>query len=215
VYIQKIPVLQFFVPAATVVPPAAGEVLAMGNFVGNQSPQAFAGVLDEARVFTFPPGGFNPSTDLEAAAASEQSGIRFSPRTLNLSSKGNWVSVGIQLPGDLDEHLIDINSVRITEIAVDGFPPKAVEIFPAPGAPWHVVTNDMGVQVLRVKFIRYNKKGGPALDDQSLIYQLKSIMTGATKGKYPVTLTIGGVLTTGELFTGTVTFDAKVTKKLQ
>jgi hypothetical protein len=144
----------------------------------------------------------------------EQAGIKFSPRTLNLSSKGNWVSVGIQLPGDLDENLVDINSVRITEIAVDGFSPKPVEIYPAPGAPRGVVTNDMGVQVLKLKFIRYNKKGGPALDGQSLIYQLQSIMTGAPKGKHPVTLTVEGQLTTGEWLTGKATFDANVTKKL-
>ena len=144
----------------------------------------------------------------------EQAVIKFNPRTLNLSSKGNWVSVRIQLPGDLDENLIDSNSVRITEIAVDGFTPKLVDIYPAPGAPWSVEADDLGVQVLKVKFIRYNKKGGTALDDQSLTYQLRSIMAGANKGKYPVTLTIEGMLTTGEWFTGTATFNANVTKKL-
>jgi len=144
----------------------------------------------------------------------EQAVINFNPRTLNLGSKGNWVSVHIQLPGDLDESLIDVNSVRITEIAVDGFTPKPVEIYPAPGAPWKIELNDLGVQVLKVKFIRYNKKGGTALDDQSLTYQLKSIMAGANKGKYPVTLTIEGLLTTGERFAGTATFNANVNKKL-
>ena len=144
----------------------------------------------------------------------EQAIIKFSPSTLNLSSKGNWVSVRIQLPGDLDESLIDITSVRISEIAVDGFTPKLVEIYPAPGAPWAVELNDAGVQVMKLKFIRYNKKGGTALDEQSLTYQLKSIMSGAHKGKYPVTLTIEGMLTTGEWFTGTATFNANVTKKL-
>jgi len=144
----------------------------------------------------------------------EQAVIKFSPRTLNLRSKGNWVSVRIQLPGDLDENLIDINSVRISEIAVEGFAPKLVEIYPAPGAPWNVGLNDAGVQVLKLKFIRYNKKGGPALDDQSLTFQLQGIMAGANKGKYPVTLTIEGMLTTGEWFTGTATFNANVTKKL-
>lgn len=145
----------------------------------------------------------------------EQAVIKFSPSTLNLSSKGNWVSVHIQLPGDLDESLIDVNSVRISEIAVDGFTPKLVEIYPAPGAPWKVETNDAGVQVLKVKFIRYNKKGGPALDDQSLTYQLQSILAGANKGKYPVTLTIEGMLTTGEWFEGTAAFNANVTKKMK
>jgi hypothetical protein len=66
VYVQKLLVLSFVAP---VVPPLATEVLSLGNFVGNQSPPAFAGVLDEARVFTFSPGGFDPPTDLGAAAS--------------------------------------------------------------------------------------------------------------------------------------------------
>jgi hypothetical protein len=92
--------------------------------------------------------------------------------------------------------------------------PKPVQIYTAPGAPWKIELNDLGVQVMKVKFIRYNKKGGTELDEQSLIYQLKSIMTGANKGKYPVILTIDGLLTTGEWFTGTATFNANVNKKL-
>jgi hypothetical protein len=144
----------------------------------------------------------------------EQGVISFRPGTLNVRSRGNWVSVHIQLPGDLDESLIDIRSVRITEIAVYFNDPTTTEIYTAPGAPWKVEPNDLGVQVLKVKFIRYNKKGGPALDEQSLSYQLKSIMTGAHKGKYPVTLAIEGQLTTGEWFTGTATFNANVTRKL-
>jgi hypothetical protein len=66
VYVQKLLVSSFVAP---VVPPLATEMLSMGNVVGNQSPPAFAGVLDEARVFTFVPGGFDPKTDLGAAAA--------------------------------------------------------------------------------------------------------------------------------------------------
>jgi hypothetical protein len=38
----------------------AGSVLSMGNFFATQTPPAYDGVLDEARVFTFGPGGFNP-----------------------------------------------------------------------------------------------------------------------------------------------------------
>jgi hypothetical protein len=67
VYVQRMLVLSVPVPA--VVLPAAGDVLAMGNFDGNQSPPNFAGVLDEARVFEFGPGEFDPLTDLGAAAA--------------------------------------------------------------------------------------------------------------------------------------------------
>jgi len=144
----------------------------------------------------------------------EQAVISFHPRTLNIRSRGNWVSVRIQLPGALDENLIDPESVRITEIAVDGFTPKPVEIFIAPGAPWNVGLDDLGVQTMKVKFLRYNKKGGPEMDEQAISYQLRSIMTGAQKGKYPVTLTIEGQLSTGEWFTGTATFNALVTRKL-
>jgi hypothetical protein len=67
VYIQRTLVLSVSVPA--VIPPVATDVLAMGNFVGNQAPPNFAGVLDEARVFDFAPGQFDPHTDLGAAAA--------------------------------------------------------------------------------------------------------------------------------------------------
>ena len=66
VYIQRTLVLSVPVPA---VSPVATDVLALGNFIGNQSPPDFAGVLDEARVFEFAPGEFDPFTDLGAAAA--------------------------------------------------------------------------------------------------------------------------------------------------
>jgi hypothetical protein len=76
VYIQKLHVLTFVAP---VVPPVATEVLSLGNFVGNQSPPAFAGVLDEARAFTFAPGGFDPSTDLAAASSFTPAGTPGQP----------------------------------------------------------------------------------------------------------------------------------------
>jgi hypothetical protein len=65
VYVQDVLVKNF---AAAVVVPAVGDFLSIGNFVGNQSPPAYAGVVDEARVFTFAPGGFDPKTDLGGAA---------------------------------------------------------------------------------------------------------------------------------------------------
>lgn len=66
VYIQDVPVLMF---AAAVVAPTAAEMLSLGNFSGNFSPPLYSGVIDEARTFSFAPGGFNPSTDLSPAAA--------------------------------------------------------------------------------------------------------------------------------------------------
>jgi hypothetical protein len=139
--------------------------------------------------------------------------IKFSPQTLNLSSKGNWVSVQIQLPGTLDENLIIPEEVRITEIGVTGYPAASVEIFPAPGAPFGIGENDAGVQVLKLKFARYDKSG--AAGDQSLTSQLQSILTGANKGKYAVALIVTGPLTNGDWFQGTATFNANVTKKIK
>jgi hypothetical protein len=50
--------------AAPPLPVAAGDVLSLGNFVDNFSPPLFGGVLDEARVFTFLPGAFDPNANL-------------------------------------------------------------------------------------------------------------------------------------------------------
>jgi hypothetical protein len=62
VYIERNLVLSFSAPFY--VAPLPTDNLSMGNFVSNLSPPNFAGVLDEARVFTFPPSGFDPKTDL-------------------------------------------------------------------------------------------------------------------------------------------------------
>ena len=51
------------------LPVIATDKLSIGNF--NATPPGFAGVVDEARVFTFAPGAFNPSTDLGGAAVPE------------------------------------------------------------------------------------------------------------------------------------------------
>ena len=51
------------------IPVLATDMLSIGNF--NATPVGFAGVVDEARIFTFAPGGFNPSTDLGGAAVPE------------------------------------------------------------------------------------------------------------------------------------------------
>jgi hypothetical protein len=69
VYIQDVPVMNFAV--ALVSPPAAGDVLSLGNFYGNYDPPGFSGVIDEARLFTFAPGGFDSSTDLGPSAVPE------------------------------------------------------------------------------------------------------------------------------------------------
>ena len=51
------------------VPVTAADMLSIGNF--DATPAGFAGVVDEARVFTFTAGAFNPSTDLGGAAVPE------------------------------------------------------------------------------------------------------------------------------------------------
>jgi hypothetical protein len=72
VYVQGTPELTFNLAVA---PPAATDVLSIGNFNGNQSPMNFAGVVDEARIFTFTSGSFNPGTDLGPAAVPEPSTV--------------------------------------------------------------------------------------------------------------------------------------------
>jgi hypothetical protein len=67
VYVQRTLVLS--IPNLPIAAPLATDFLSMGNFIGNFSPPASSGRLDEARVFTFDPGAFDPSTDLGAAAA--------------------------------------------------------------------------------------------------------------------------------------------------
>jgi len=66
-FIQDLPVGPILPPPLAV---AAGDLLSMGNFFDNLAPPAYGGVLDEARVFTFVPGGFNPG-DLGPAAVPE------------------------------------------------------------------------------------------------------------------------------------------------
>jgi len=68
-------------PAAS-IPVLATDMLSIGNF--NATPVGFAGVVDEARVFTFAPGAFNAATDLGGAAVPE-------PATLTLLSTALFV----------------------------------------------------------------------------------------------------------------------------
>jgi hypothetical protein len=70
IYINGLPVNSF---GLMPLPAAATDSLVVGDFIGNQSPPAYAGVVDEARVFTFAPGAFNPGTDLGPAAVPEPS----------------------------------------------------------------------------------------------------------------------------------------------
>ena len=66
--------------AAASIPVLATDLLSIGNF--DATPAGFAGVVDQAHIFTFAPGAFNPSTDLGGAAVPE-------PSTLSLVGAGS------------------------------------------------------------------------------------------------------------------------------
>jgi hypothetical protein len=72
VYINDVPVNSLVLSP---LPALATDSLVLGDFVGNQSAPAYAGVVDEARIFTFPAGGFDAATDLGAAAVPEPSSL--------------------------------------------------------------------------------------------------------------------------------------------
>jgi len=59
--------------AAASAPVLATDMLSIGNF--DATPAGFAGVVDEARLFTFAAGAFIPSTDLGGAAVPEPSSL--------------------------------------------------------------------------------------------------------------------------------------------
>jgi len=129
--------------------------------------------------------------------------INIHPETLNLGSRGRWVTCLIDLPDGFDENDIVLETVKISRIEIAALAiDEAVDIPVAPGAPWNVALVD-GKQVLKVKFPRYDKKnpGNP----QSLIGKLRELLTaaGADRGFYQVTLTVDVQLASLEQFTGT------------
>jgi len=86
VYIQDNLVLPISSPFTA---PLATDTLSLGNFDANFSPPFYAGVIDEARTFTFAPGGFDPTTDLGAPAAAVPE-----PSTFVLAVIGAALSLG-------------------------------------------------------------------------------------------------------------------------
>jgi hypothetical protein len=115
VYIQRKLVLS--IPNLVILPALPTDLLSMGNFIGNQSPPAFAGALDGARVFTFEPGGFDPSTDLGAAAA----GFAGTPGQANCH--GVSVSALARQFGGLSAaaSALGFSSVQALQDAIQGF----------------------------------------------------------------------------------------------
>jgi hypothetical protein len=135
--------------------------------------------------------------------------IDINPNTLNLRSRGRWVTCRIDLPEGLDESDIDIDSIQITNISVLGmdyslWPP----IERAQGSPWGVQDDGR----LMVKFIRYDKNG--PRNAQSLVYNIWDILEEESPGFYQVTVTVTGMVNdTGLYFQGNDTFRVKKGKK--
>jgi hypothetical protein len=126
--------------------------------------------------------GNPPSTFIEAT-------VRFSPRSLNLGSNGNWVTCRIGLRDDYDVKDIDLDSIQITAINgnVLGLP-----IYRAPGSP-----SDVGA-TLMVKFSRE---------------ALATAITGAGVSD-SITLTVSGAVGTEAFaFSGDDTIKIKAAKE--
>jgi hypothetical protein len=110
--------------------------------------------------------------------------VDIDPDTLNLKSKGQWITSYIELPGGYNVSDIDIYSIRLN----DTFPVSLLPYPPVPG-PMEIGDYDSdGIPDLMVKFNR------TALT--SYIYDVLGIKYG------DVTLTISGNLTDGTLFEG-------------
>ena len=135
------------------------------------------------------------------------------PETLNLGSKGRWVTCIIDLPEGTDENQIDLATVKISRIEIPALLiDELVEIPVAPNAPWSVESVD-GKQVLKVKFLRYDKANPTNL--QSLIGKLKDLLAtaNAAAGRYQVTLTVDMFTPSGQ-FSGTDTIRIKLKHKM-
>jgi|WetSurMetagenome_2_1015567.scaffolds.fasta_scaffold07788_5 hypothetical protein len=126
------------------------------------------------------------------------------PETMNLNSKGKWVTAEIYIPGSSG---VDIDSVRIIQIEIpsQNIIADNLNIPRAPDSPWHICRDD-GMMELKVKFPRYDN-ADPS-NSESLVGQLTSLLSGKPKGTYRTIVTIEGDLLDngGELigtFTGT------------
>jgi len=129
--------------------------------------------------------------------------VKLNPQSLNLGSKGNWVTCLIEIPG------YDINGINQAEVAITNFridtTDYPVNIPVAANAPYDFETNK-----LMVKFLRYNKTA--ADDPESMVGALSAILpSGPSKGKVDVTATIQATHTDGT-FSGEAMFQAIVPK---
>jgi parallel beta-helix repeat protein len=93
-----------------------------------------------------------------------QAQVDIDPDTLNLKSKGRWVTCYVELPGDLDVNEIDISSLRISKI--NDYP---VDI-PVEVRPTGIEDNDGdGIFELMVKFDRSEVQDIVGLGENELI----------------------------------------------
>jgi len=130
--------------------------------------------------------------------------VKLSPQSLNLGSKGNWVTCNIQIPGH-DIQGIDLASIVITQFVIDQvtYPVNIPVDVTAP--------SDFGNDKLMVKFVRYNKTTPD--DPESFVGALSALLpSGPSKGKVDVTATIQVTHTTDGAFSGEATFKVIVPK---
>lgn len=130
------------------------------------------------------------------------------PETMNLNSKGKWVTAEIYIPGSSE---VDIDSVKIIRIEIpsQNIIADNLNIPRAPDSPWHICRDD-GMMELKVKFPRYDK--ADPFSSESLVGQLTSLLSGKPKGTYRTIVTITGELMNNEgSFTG-IDHDFRVKK---
>jgi len=130
--------------------------------------------------------------------------VKLNPQSLNLGSKGNWVTCLIQIPG-YDIQGIDPSSIVITQFEING---TTYDVnIPVDGNAPHAFTNN---DKLMVKFVRYNKTTPD--DPESLVGVLSDLLpAGPSHGKVPVTAIVQATHTDGT-FSGEVTFQVIVPK---
>jgi len=131
-------------------------------------------------------------------------GVKLNPQSLNLGSKGKWVTCQVQLPEGKNIADLDTSSIKITNFKVgeDGY---EVSIPVDNNAP-------VGTSEYKriIKFIRYDK-ADPA-NPASMVGALSDIFAEQSKGKIDVTATVQASLFNGETFSGEATFKVIVPK---
>lgn len=130
--------------------------------------------------------------------------VKLNPQSLNLGSKGNWVTCLIQLPGG------DIEGITPTSVVIKNFKiddiDHEVTIPMDSNAPYSFTADGK----LMVKFVRYNKSTPD--DPESIVGALSAILEpGPSKGKIEVIATVQATHEEGT-FSGEATFQVIVPK---